>query len=314
VSVPRISVFARLANGNVGPERVIEGQATRLSRTMHGIAYDDKNDEIILPVALSGAILVFRGDAQGEAAPIRVIQGSRTGLIRPHTIAVDTVNGEIIAADPSSRALLVFKRDATGDAAPIRVISGPKTLLLDIVGVAVDPIRNVIVASSRSRGPTGIMVFDRLADGDVAPRAYIGGPNSRLAHFRQLAIDPGTGNIFLAQQRTRPKRMDAYVAGSVGRPRQEYREPDSSEDSDFGRLTQTGFIAVYGPDDTGDIPPRAIIKGPGIRHAGAGGVALNPRTGEIIAVGGNGISTYLLPEFFQLLKTPRGPETETTPQ
>jgi hypothetical protein len=310
-------VFARLANGNVAPERVIEGQGTRLSRTMHGIAYDDVHDEIILPVALSGAILVFRGDAQGEAAPVRVIQGGRTGLIRPHTIAVDTVNGEIIAADPSSRALLVFARDAAGDAAPIRIISGARTLLHDIVGVAVDPIRNVIVASSRSgRGATGIMVFDRLASGDVPPRAYIGGPNSRLAHFRQLAIDPGTGNIFLAQQRTRPKRMDAYVAGSLARPREEYREPDGSDESDFGRLTQTGFIAVYAADDTGDIPPRAIIKGPGIRHAGAGGVALNPRTGEVIAVGGNGISTYLLPEFFQLLKKPgtSEPATEGRPQ
>ena len=33
-------MFARLANGNVAPTRVIEGQATNLSRTMHGIAYD----------------------------------------------------------------------------------------------------------------------------------------------------------------------------------------------------------------------------------------------------------------------------------
>jgi len=304
VSVPRISVFARLANGNVAPQRVVEGQATRLSRTMHGIAYDEVHDEIVIPVALSGALLVFRGDAQGEAAPVRVIQGSRTGLIRPHTVAVDTVNGEIIAADPSSRAVLVFPRDASGDVAPVRVITGPKTLLLDIVGIAVDPVRNVIVASSRAGGgATGIFVFDRLASGDVPPRAYIGGPNSRLAHFRQLAIDPGTGNIFLAQQRTRPKRMDAYV---LNRPRQGFREEDQ-DDTDFGRLTQTGFIAVYAPDDDGDIPPRAIIKGPGIRHAGAGGVALNPRTGEIIAVGGNGISTYILPEFFRLFKKPAAP-------
>jgi len=301
-------VFARLANGNVAPERVIEGQATRLSRTMHGIAYDEVRDEIVIPVALSGAILVFRGDAQGEAAPVRVIQGTKTGLIRPHTVAVDTTNGEIIAADPSSRALLVFPRDASGDVAPTRIISGPKTLLLDIVGVAVDPIRNVIVASSRAgKGATGIMVFDRLANGDVPPRAYIGGPNSRLAHFRQLAIDPGTGNIFLAQQRTRYKRMEAYV---LNKPREGFREEESDE-SDFGKLTQTGFIAVYAPDDTGDIPPRAIIKGPGIRHAGAGGVALDPRTGEIVAVGGNGISTYLLPEFFRLLRKPGPPANAT---
>jgi hypothetical protein len=54
--------------------------------------------------------------------------------------------------------------------------------------------------------------------------------------------------------------------------------------------------------DNGDVPPRAIIKGPGIFHAGAAGVALIPKKGEIVAVGGNGFSTYLLPDFFTDLK------------
>ena len=61
---------------------------------------------------------------------------------------------------------------------------------------------------------------------------------------------------------------------------------------------------MYAPGDTGDIPPRAIIKGPGIRLAGAAGVALNPKKKEIIAVGGNGVSTYLLPDFFRALTKP----------
>ena len=66
MSVPRILVFARLANGNAGPVRVIEGQGTKLSRTMHGIAYDAVRDEIIVPVHLAGAVLVFRAGASGE--------------------------------------------------------------------------------------------------------------------------------------------------------------------------------------------------------------------------------------------------------
>ena len=89
-------MFARLANGNVAPKRVIEGQATNLSRTMHGIAYDATHDEIVIPVALSGAILVFRADAKGETPPVRTIQGARTHLVRPHTVAVDPVHDEIL--------------------------------------------------------------------------------------------------------------------------------------------------------------------------------------------------------------------------
>jgi DNA-binding beta-propeller fold protein YncE len=300
VSVPRISVFARLANGSIAPSRTIEGQATHLSRTMHGLAYDDVNDEIIVPVALGGALLVFRGDAKGETPPVRVIQGTNTRLVRPQTVAVDPVHNEILTADPSMRAVVVFDRRASGNVAPKRVISGEKTGLLDIVGVAVDPVRDVIVASSRkgAEGPTGLFIFDRLANGDVAPKAFIGGPNSKLAHFRQVAIDPATGNIFLAQQNTEMKRQEAYVLDKL---RADFIEPDDEDERDEGSLDRMGFVAVYGPDDRGDIPPRAIIKGPGIRFAGAAGVALNPKKGEVIAVGGNGFQTFLVPDFFRAL-------------
>ena len=297
-------MFARLANGIVAPKRVIEGQATNLSRTMHGIAYDAIHDEIVIPVALSGAVLVFKADASGEVPPLRAIQGTRTRLVRPHTVAVDPVNNEILTADPSMRAIAVFDRMANGNVAAKRVISGPRTGLLDIVGLDVDPIRNVIVAASRKGNgeKVGLFVFDRLANGDVEPKQFIGGPNSKLAHFRQVTIDPGTGNIFLAQQNTRMKQMEAYV---LDKPREGFtakEKDDEDDDSDSGRLDQMGFIAVYGPDDNGDIPPRAIIKGPGIRLAGAAGVALNPRKNEIITVGGNGFQTFLLPDFFKPLK------------
>src|SRR5881396_2204424 len=273
---------------------------------MHGIAYDAIDDEIVIPVALSGAVLVFKADASGEVPPLRAIQGTRTRLVRPHTVAVDPVNNEILTADPSMRAIAVFDRMANGNVAAKRVISGPRTGLLDIVGLDVDPIRNVIVAASRkgSEGPTGLFVFDRLANGDVEPKQFIGGPNSKLAHFRQVTIDPGTGNIFLAQQNTRMKQMEAYV---LDKPREGFtaKEPDDEDDDgDSGRLDQMGFIAVYAPNDNGDIPPRAIIKGPGIRLAGAAGVALNPKKMEIITVGGNGFQTFLLPEFFKAFKKP----------
>jgi len=299
-------VFARLANGNVAPKRVIEGQGTNLSRTMHGIAYDAVHDEIVIPVALGGALLVFKGDATGEMAPLRTIQGTRTRLVRPHTVAVDPVNNEILTADPSMRAIVVFDRAANGNVAPKRVISGERTGLLDIVGLDVDPIRNRIVAASRKGNgeKVGLFVFDRLANGDVPPKQFIGGPNSKLAHFRQVTIDPATGNIFLAQQNTRMKQMEAYV---LEKPREGFKakeKDDDDDESDSGRLDQMGFIAVYGPDDDGDIPPRAIIKGPGIRFAGAAGVALNPKKKEIITVGGNGFQTFLLPEFFRAFKKP----------
>lgn len=315
--MPRISAFARLANGNVAPDRIIEGQDTNLSRTMHGLAYDPVHDEIIVPVALSGAVLVFRGGAIGNEPPVRVIQGPSTGLIRPHTANVDPESGEILAGDPSARAILVFDRLANGDAKPKRVISGPKTQFREIVGVASDTKNNAIVVASRAAGgPSGIFVFNRLDQGDVAPKRTIAGPmTGALGRFRQLSVDPERGKIYLAvqafraQEPTPQKAADLYT-NEVSLQKLRNREEDRIEDSVRGgprvpRLLQAGFIGVWNIDDNGDVPPRMIIRGPETRSNSFAGVAFNPQAGEVYGVSGslNGFLTYLVPQFFEKPRT-----------
>jgi DNA-binding beta-propeller fold protein YncE len=289
-------VFARLANGHVAPDRVIEGQTTQLSRSMHGVAYDEKHDEIILPVALAGAVLVFKGDANGEQPPVRVIQGTKTRLIRPQTIEVDPVNGEIIVGDTTARTVFVFDRLANGDVAPKRAIYGENTQLLDIVGVAVDPVRNVIAASSRSANTIGIITFNRTDTGNVKPRTVIAGAHTGLGHFRQIAIDSNAGRIYIAQQSMREKQLEAY---SGDRPRTD-AEREAAAAASTGR-EGPGFIGVWDIDDNGDVPPRALIQGPTSRLLAPGGVALNPKKGEVYAIDGGSSAyyAYLVPELFK---------------
>ncbi|PYR57340.1 MAG: hypothetical protein DMF85_13975 [Acidobacteria bacterium] len=309
VSVPRISTFARYTSGNVSPDRTIEGQQTHLSRTMHGLAFDAVHDEIIVPVALSGAVLVFKGDARGNQMPVRIIQGSHTGLIRPQTVEVDPVNGEIVAADSSSRAILVFDRLANGDVAPKRKIGGLKTDFRDIVGVAVDPVANVIIAANRSAGgPNGLYMFDRLADGDVAPLRHIGGVNTGvLGRFRQLKVDPERGMIYVAvqafrrQQATPQKEADLYtnekaLAALREQARRAERDDDPVEAEGGGDTA--GFIGAWAVTDDGDVAPRMMIRGPATRANGFGGVAIYPINGEVYGVGSNAVMTYLVPKFF----------------
>ncbi len=309
MSVPRISGFAREANGNVAPDRTIEGQQTHLSRTMHGLAFDALHDELIVPVALSGAVLVFRGNASGNEAPLRIIQGAHTGLIRPQTVEVDPIHGEIVAADSSSRSILIFDRMANGDVAPIRKIGGPKTDFRDIVGIAVDPVRNVIIAANRSAGgPNGLYIFDRTANGDVAALRHINGPNSGiLGRFRQLKMDSDRGLLYVAVQgfrRQRPtpaKEADLYTnEKALAALRKEVAE-EEKEDSldDEGSGDTAGFIGVWSVMDDGDVQPRMIIRGPATRSGGYGGVAVNPKHGEVFGVGSNAFMTYLVPEFFK---------------
>ena len=262
---------------------------------MHGVAHDEVNDEISIPVALGGAILVFRGGASGEEAPIRVIQGSKTRMIRPQTIAVDPVHDEILVGDTTARAIFVFDRKANGDVAPKRALYGDRTRLLDVVGIAVDPERNIIVAASRSAATIGLLTFNRTDSGDVAPRTVIAGPKSGLAHFRQVAVDPGTGRIFLAQQSMREKLLEPY---RLDRPRTP-EEFEQAREASTGR-TGPGFIGVWDINDNGNVPPRALIQGPASRLIAPGGVALNPKRGEVYAVDGGSSAyyAYIVPQFF----------------
>ena len=58
----------------------IEATAAKLSRTMHSIFFDQIHDEIVVTNPFAQAVLTFRGDANGEVPPIRIIQGPKTGL------------------------------------------------------------------------------------------------------------------------------------------------------------------------------------------------------------------------------------------
>jgi len=308
VSVPRISGFARLANGNVTPNRIIEGQNTSLSRTMHGLAYDDLHDEIIVPVALSGAVLVFRGGATGDEPPVRVIQGSKSGMIRPQTVEVDPVNNEIVAADSSSRAILIYDRMANGDVEPKRRIGGDKTLFRDIIGIAVDAKSNLILASTRSTdGFSGILMFDRLANGNVAPVRKIGGPmTGALGAFRQLKVDAERGMVYLAVQSYRPASATPQKAADLYTNEASLKRLRASEEAGGERLardpfTSAGFIGAWRLTDNGDVAPRMIIRGPAVGADGFAGVAFSPKHGELYGVSGglNGYAAWLVPDFFR---------------
>lgn len=250
---------------------------------MHGIAYDAVHDEIIVPVHLAGAVLVFRGDAKGEESPIRMIQGPRTQILRPETVTVDVPHGEIIVGEDGGKDILVFPRDAQGDAEPLRVIRGPKTGLDEVRGVAVDPVRNLIVVSSYSRkGTTGLFIFDRTDNGDVAPKAVIAGAKTGIVRIRQVEVNSEQGKIFVAvKNNTESYRFDAASPSPW----------DAKE---------LGFIGIWDISDNGDVPPRAVIKGPASGIVWPAGIALNPRDREIYTIDSvrNGMFTFSVPEFF----------------
>jgi hypothetical protein len=300
VTQPRIATFARLANGNVEPKRVIEGQATKLARTLHGIDYNPVRDETVATNPLAAAVLVFRGGANGEEPPVRVIQGPKTKLIDPTAAHVDVKNKEYIISDSDGSQILVFPEDANGDVAPIRVIKGANTRLGYVCPVAVDPVNDLLVVSNRTYADQtkGLSIFNRTDNGDVAPRAVIAGPKTGIVFPFQIQVHDG--KIFVALLNVQMSPMYSLVSIREGiKPDVELKSPWRSD--------VLGAIAVWYVTDNGDVPPRAIIKGAisGIVHPG--GIAINPKDGEIYAVDSvkNGLFSYLVPQFFKLGETNR---------
>jgi hypothetical protein len=302
VTQPRIATFARMANGNVTPKRVIAGQTTKLSRTMHGIAYNPESDEIIVPNPVAAAILVFRGGADGSEPPVRVIQGPKTKLAYPHSVGVDVKNREILVGDPGGRMVLVFPLDANGDVPPRRIIRGKKTRLGYLVGLAVDPVRDLLVVSSSAirgsfdsdGGHKGLLIFNRTDSGDVAPRAAISGPKTGINQGAwQLVVDPEQGKIFIA-------------VGNANNYRPRYAKDvlrESAKGSVFTspwRGAGLGFVGVWNITDNGDVAPSAVIKGPFSELVHPVGLAVNYRNREIIVTDSvrNGAFIFSVPEFF----------------
>src|SRR5439155_20330454 len=88
-----IEVYRKTASGNDKPLRVVRGESTRLSDS-HGIAIDPKNKLLFVnnwgnvsdyQTAGTGrfeapSISVYPLDANGDASPLRVIQGPKTRL------------------------------------------------------------------------------------------------------------------------------------------------------------------------------------------------------------------------------------------
>ena len=249
------------------PNRRIEGQITRLGRTMHAIAYDAIHDEIVVPQQFAQAILTFRGAANGEEAPLRGIQGSLTQLSAPDQLAIDPANNEIIV--PEDDHVLIFRREADGNAAPIRVLKGPDALR-DAGMAAVDSVHNLLIVTGspaagtaiKPGGRGAIMIFDRTAQGNTKPKAVIAGPKVMLAG--------GNARVFVY-----PPREEIIVVAN-------------------------GYVGVWNIHDSGDVAPRWTIGGPNGILLAVRGVALDPKHQSIIISDKrlNSILTYHFPEIF----------------
>jgi DNA-binding beta-propeller fold protein YncE len=233
-----VVVFRKDAKDEDSPVRILQGSKTRMADP-HGIALDTRRGELFVsnwgssnerpplseggggdarheredfPVgrarALPGSgkfeppsITVYPKNAQGDTAPLRVIQGSKTQMDWPTALAVHPDRGEVFVANDTGDSVIVFPTNATGDVAPIRVIKGPRTMIKNPTGVTLDLKNNELwVANFGSHSAT---VFAVDANGNVPPKRVIrsgpiSAPSPKLSNAHTVAFDTKRDEILVA--------------------------------------------------------------------------------------------------------------------
>lgn len=218
-------VFKRTATGADLPLRAVRGPNSRLADP-HGIVLDDVNNEIVVanhgnwtelrsyaadgPLVIDKSyvagkfyppsISVFSATADGDVAPVRVIQGPRTQLNWPMGVAIDHERDEIAVANYGTSSILFFRRGDSGDVAPVRVIAGPETGIVGPIGIGIDTKQNELWIANY--GDHTAVVFDRSASGSPAPKRIVrnapkGTPTTGFTNASAGAYDTKRGQVLV---------------------------------------------------------------------------------------------------------------------
>ncbi len=217
--------YRRTADGGEAPLRSIQGPHTGMADP-HGVYWDETHQEIGvanhgnfhglaknvgfgcepgtaaeaseagLP-AESGkfqppSVTVYSAGTEGDARPLRVIQGPKTQLDWPMGITVNPAHNEVAVANNGDDSILIFSSNAKGDVAPVRRIQGGRTGISRPMGIAMDTRHDEIWVSNF--GEHTAVAFPRTANGNVPPRRVIrsgppGAPSTGFGNPMALAYD-----------------------------------------------------------------------------------------------------------------------------
>ena len=220
-------VYRKAAEGNEAPLRILEGHNTGLEDphgvaldvenqwlfvSNHGaVSYSEDGKNFLRVPQVDGSwtppsevgrrrvmipgsgesnppsITVYSIDAEGDAAPLRVIEGPATQFNWPTGLDVDEERGELYVANDAGDSVLVFRTTDNGNAAPMRVIAGPSTGLKNPTGIFADTENQELVVSNM--GNHSVTIYPLTAEGDVKPlRTIRGAPEGKVA---QIVGNPG---------------------------------------------------------------------------------------------------------------------------
>jgi hypothetical protein len=222
------------------------------------VAVDPVRDEVVLQDTNLFSVRVFnRTDntppTSESTTPKRVIQGDKTHCEYNNGLSIDPATGDIysVAMDTEDN-VLVFGGGAEGNVAPQRILKTPH--------------RNFASALDNEKGdlyvtiqyPPKVVVYKKGASGTEQPLRVLEGPDTYLHDTHGLALDFRRRLMYVG---TWGNSSDPNVAGS-------------------GKMFPPS-INVYPMDASGDTAPIRMIQGPKTKLDWAGGMTLDPESGDL---------------------------------
>jgi len=218
-------------------------------------------------------IAVFARLAGVNTPAVRAIEGQKTLISRTmHGFYFDNMHDEIVVMSPLAQAILVFKGDASGETPPIRVIQGPHTQIQGTpyganAIVTVDPVNNEIYVPVV---PDHMLVFDRNASGDAAPKRVLTGKSGAIDINGQtgVGVDPVHNLLLINGQRAmfifdrtasgddKPKAVIRGPKSQMGNVHEFQITPNGWIIAGGGNFASgSGFVGAWSINDNGDVPP-----------------------------------------------------------
>jgi DNA-binding beta-propeller fold protein YncE len=225
-----LTVFTREQKGNT--------PATRELAAPHrafGVTVDEEAKELFVTIQHPPAVVVWRKEAKGKDAPLRILEGDKTLLAEAQGVALDTKNQLLYVSNQGafakmpnnigwSRALVpgaatwdipdrvldmlpgsgefkepsinVYPLKANGNTPPLRVIQGPLTRLNWPAHISLDVERQELYVANPVTHE--ISVFRATDSGNVAPVRSIKGPKTQISFPHGVFVDTKNNEVVVA--------------------------------------------------------------------------------------------------------------------
>jgi len=235
----RMEVFPFDVEGNTKPKRVLS-----VPHGAWGVAFNPKRNEVAVSIEHPNTVVVYRREASGSEAPLRVLRGPETELADPHGIAIDPGHNEMLVANHGNWAPLTreeeeategglkgghfalpsintYAIEAKGDDRPARKIQGAQTQLNWPMGIGLDAMHDEIAVANY--GTNSILIFRRDANGNAAPVRRIKGDRTGVLGPMGVAIDTKNDELWVTNYRDHTAVVFARTADGNVAPKRVLR-------------------------------------------------------------------------------------------